>query len=52
VVLIGIDESADGVADVGVVPAVGAEKNDLHISNLPKPMKICYLVNKINRNLS
>ena len=33
VVLFGVDEGADGVACVGVVPAVGAEENDLHASS-------------------
>ena len=34
VVLLGIDESADCVAGVAVVPAVGAEKDNLHFSCL------------------
>ena len=33
VVLIGIDESADGVACGAVVPAVGAKKDDLHANS-------------------
>ena len=34
VVLVGVDEGADGVAGVAVVPAVGAEKDDLHFAAL------------------
>jgi len=33
VVLVGVDEGADGVAGVGVVPAVGAEEDDVHASS-------------------
>jgi hypothetical protein len=33
VVLIGVDEGADGVACVGVVPAVGAEEDDFHANS-------------------
>ena len=32
VVLVGVDEGADGVACVGIVPAVGAKEDYLHIS--------------------
>ncbi|VVB64720.1 Uncharacterised protein [uncultured archaeon] len=32
VVFFGVDEGADGVACVGIVPAVGAEEDYLHIS--------------------
>ena len=33
VVLVGVDEGADGIACVGVVPAVGAEEDDLHANS-------------------
>jgi hypothetical protein len=31
--IIGIDDGADGVAGVAVVPAVGAEKDDLYANS-------------------
>jgi hypothetical protein len=33
VVLFGVDKGADGVAGAAIVPAVGAEKDDFHISS-------------------
>jgi hypothetical protein len=36
VVLLGIDEGADGVAGGAVVPAVGAQKDDLHANSPPR----------------
>jgi hypothetical protein len=33
VVLVGVDEGADGVACVGVVPAVGAEEDDFQANS-------------------
>ena len=38
VVLVGVDEGADGVTGGAVVPAVGAEKDDLH-ANSPQPTR-------------
>ena len=32
-VFTGVDEGADGVAGVAIVPAVGAEKDDVHVSS-------------------
>ena len=33
VVFTGVDEGADGVAGIAIVPAVGAEKDDVHVSS-------------------
>jgi hypothetical protein len=50
-VLIGVDKSADGVACICVVPAVGAQENDSHDSSLTK-LRVTYrLVNKIDHDL-
>ena len=43
VVLVGVDEGADGVACVGVVPAVGAEEDDLHVAS-PNDSRLILIV--------
>lgn len=42
VVLVRVDEGADGVAGVGVVPAVGAEEDDLHVDSPASMMGIMH----------
>ena len=44
VVFTGVDEGADGVAGIAIVPAVGAEKDDVHfLQHIP----ICLLIDRL-----